>query len=515
MRRNRAGFALVITILICCITAHFLSTVYAQYREKISPTLEKAIGLYKHENFDEALILLKQARDEEPASTLAAYYMGLTYKQMQDYRSAIPALRDAVTYSPKIKGALIELIDCLYQTGDLEQAGQWIAEAEREDVRPAQTAFLKGLVLMKLEKPSDAIEAFEKAKRLDPSMEQACAYQIGVAHLKNREYAQANDVFRQVIITNPNSTMANYANEYVNAIGKAPEMQKPWRIEAGIAWEYDSNVVLLPDTDSAAVGISDKGDSREVTTALAEYNYRPNDKFGIRGQYSFYWAKQNNLGFYDTVSQSFILQPTAYTPDSMLSIPVGFNLVNVNDKAYLATPSCAVSYNTMFRPWIMGQALALYRYKNYFWAPWIPDENRNSNELAGSYGWYLFFDKNRGFFNVRYTLNNEWTAGQDWAYVGNRATAALLIPSTAILPKFDRMNLTVSADAFFQNFHHTNVVYDIQRRDQVYTLSALASYKIYKDSEIVLQYTCVKDNSNISVYEYTRNIYHAGVNIKF
>lgn len=506
-----AGFVAII----CYLAVQFFSPGYAQGQGKASSALERSIGQYKHENYDEALALLKKAREEEPASGLAAYYMGLTYKRMQDYPRAIAALRDAATYRPVIKGALIELVDCLYRTGRLGEAKRWIADAERAGVRPAQTAFLKGLVCLAEGKPAEAIESFGKAKRIDPSMGQACDYRIGVAHLKNRAYAQAGDVFRQVIIANPNSTMANYANEYVGAIGKARQARKPWRIEAGVAWEYDTNVVLMPGEDTLAIGVSNKGDSREVTTALAEYDYRPNDGFGVRGQYSFYWAKQNDLGFYDTVSNAFMLQPAAYTPESTLSLPVGFNLVQVNDKAYLASPSGAVAYNTMFRPWIMGQASVLYRYRDYFWRPSIPDENRDSSELSGGYGWYIFFDKNRGFFNLRYTLNNEWTAGQDWAYLGNRASAALLIPSTILLPKFDRMNLTVSADAYFQNFHNTNVVYDVRRRDQVYTISALASYKVYKDSEIVLQYTRVQDDSNITVYNYDRNIYHVGVNFKF
>lgn len=483
--------------------------------EKQDPLLTKAIGQYKHENYEEALVTLKKFRDEHPESTIAAYYMGLTYKQMQDYTNAIAALRDAVTYEPKIKGALVELIDCLGQVNDLDAARKWIDEAERENVRPAQVAFLKGLILIKDEKTEDAIEAFKRAETLDPAMKQACDYQIGMAELKLKRYSEARDVLQQVIVADPRSNMANFANEYVNAIAAQSEAQKPLKLQAGIAWEYDTNVVLMPDDDGAAQGISDQADSREVTTAQGEYTVKPNDRFDLKGQYNFYWAKQNHIGFYDTVSNTFILQPTVYFDKSILTFPCGYSHMLVNDKAYLSQPVASGMYNFMVGKNNMGQLHLRYFYKDYLWAPSTPAENRDSNDLGGSFAWYYFFDKNRGFVNGRYTLNQEFTKGSNWEYVGNRATAAVLLPSSMIFPKFDKMNLTVSGDALFQNYLNSNTIYNVVRRDQVYTISALASYKFYKDSEIRLQYTHTQDITNISVYDYSRTIYSAGVNVKF
>lgn len=509
MKTFRKFSVLLISVLF------LIQAVIAYSQEKQDPLLVKAIGQYKHENYEEALATLKELRNREPASTIAAYYAGLTYKQMQDYKNAIAAFRDAVTYEPKIKGALVELIDCLGQTGDIELARKWIDEAERENVRPAQVAFLKGLILMKDGKAEDAVEAFNRAELLDPSMKQAADYQIGIADIKLKRYGDAKSILQQVIVADPGSNMSNYANEYINAISSAAEAQKPLKIQAGLAWEYDTNVVLMPDQDSVAVAIADQADSREVTTAQAEYTVRPNDMIDMKGQYSFYWAKQNNLGFYDTVSNTFILQPTIYFEKSLLTFPCGYAHMLVNDKAYLSQPIASAMYNFMAGKNNMGQIHMRYFNKDFLWTPSSPDENRDSNDLGGSFGWYYFFDKNRGFINARYGLNKEETKGNNWDYVGNRATVALLLPSSMILPTFDKANLTISGDALFENFLNTNSIYFVQRRDQVYTVSALAAYKFYKDSEIRLQYTYVRDNSNISVYMYTRMIYSAGVNVKF
>ena len=106
--------------------------------------LEKGIWHYKHENYEEAVKLLKGARSKDPDSSLAAYYLGITYKHLQDYKKARPNLEAAVKLKPPIKGALIELIDLLYKLGETKEAKKWINVAEKEDIRPAQIAFLKG-----------------------------------------------------------------------------------------------------------------------------------------------------------------------------------------------------------------------------------------------------------------------------------------------------------------------------------------------------------------------------------
>ena len=143
------------------------------------------------------------------------------------------------------------------------------------------------------------------------------------------------------------------------------------------------------------------------------------------------------------------------------------------------------------------------------WAPTIEDEDRTGSDFAGGLGWYFFYAKNKGFLNLRYGANRDWTEGANWNYIGNRVTA------TALIPLLDKLNWTVSGDMFLQNFTRTNSVSAVYRKDQVYTISTLLAYKFYKDSEIQLQYTFVRDSSNISVYDYNRNIFSVGAEIKF
>ena len=71
--------------------------------------LKDGIEQYKGENYEEAAEILIKARKQDPKSSPAAFFLGLTYKQMMDYPKALKNFRDAVTLTPKI--AVFPLFD--------------------------------------------------------------------------------------------------------------------------------------------------------------------------------------------------------------------------------------------------------------------------------------------------------------------------------------------------------------------------------------------------------------------
>lgn len=508
----KPAFIKTTAIIFILVLAFVLSASYVCSEEtKLKPVnaLERGIGQYKHENYDEALVSLKKAREESPTSSLAAYYLGLTCKQLQQYEEALPNLKDATRLHPKIAGALIELIDCYYQLNRLEEAKDLITEAELEGIRPAQVAFLKGLILAKDNRDKEAIESFDKAKELDKSMAQACDYQTGLVLLKTNKLADAEKALTRVMLADPRSNMANFANEYVDVLNRKKEADKPLKINAGFAWQYDDNVVLMPDDSSAVTNVSDQGDSREVVTTSVEYNQKFSDRFGVRGLYSFYFAKQNRLHFYDTMTNSFIGQPTIYLDNGLLTFPSGYIYTRVNDSGYLSQATVNSQYNFTVGSSNMGQLFMRYNAKDYLWTPVIQDENRDGNSFGGGCGWYYFYAKSKGFINTRYSIDKEATHGCNWDSLDNRVAV------TALVPLLDKLNVTVTGDFFAQNFSNSHSVFHAKRKDKTYTLSTLVAYKFYKDWEVQLQYTHIHADSNISVYEYKRNIYSVGVNLRF
>jgi len=473
--------------------------------------LERAMWYYQHENFEEALVLFKELRQEEPNSSNIAYYLGVTYKQLQDYPAARPHLEAATALQPPAKNALPELIDLLYQMDKTEEAKERIAQAERESVTPAQTAFFKGLISLKEGKDADAaIASFEQAEKLDESLAGAVKYYKAMAYMQSKNYAAAKSAFREIVVKEPTADLAMFANEYIDAISRSEKATKPFRGNINYALQYDDNVILKPGDENLSVGIGNEEDWRQTVSAQAELNAKPTDLFGIRGGYSFYGAKQFDLGFYDTVSHDFYAHPTVYLKKATVAFPIHYNWVSVNDKDYIETLGFSNMDNLMLGRDQMLQGGFQYNVKDYKWAVTTPNENRDAREYAGSAGWFYFFGrKQEGFFNLRYAMNYEDTKGSNWTYFGNRVTAS------AVIPVIKKVKYSFVGDYFHQHFMKTNTVYEKKRYDDVFTASNLLAFEIIKDMELQLSYTYVTDYASIGVYKYDRNMYSAGVKYEF
>lgn len=474
-----------------------------------SSALDQGISFYRQENFDEALPVLQKARKEDPSSSLAAYYLGITYKQLQDYEAAKGHLVDAVTLTPKIKEAMVELIDVLYQRGELKEADKYIGIAEKEDIKPAQVAFLKGLVLMKEDKNLDAIDAFKKAKELDSSLTSAADYQTGLAYLKEKKFKEAQGVFKEVIVLDPNSNLSDFSEEYMNAIKRKEAIEKPLRLTFGAYGEYDTNVVLKPSDTTVAADVTDQADWREVYTFVGEYRQKVTDRFSITPQYSFYRAHQNDIGILNVTSHTVTVIPNYNLDKGTVGLPVGFNYTDVGESKYLTTVSASPTLNYMVGGAEMAQFVFRYQKNDFARTPVIPDENRDSNFFAGGAGLYHFFADNTGFVGIRYELNKDYTKGANWKYLGNRFDATILYPF------LKRFKAAISGEAFLQDFDNTNTVFGVKRRDNVYTASGFLAYNFWKEAELQFRYTFVKDNSNIALYDYNRHVYSLGLQYRY
>jgi len=473
--------------------------------------LEQGIWLYTHENYEEALALFKKLREKNPQSPMVAYYLGITYKQLQDFTNAKPNLEAALTLEPRVMNALPELIGILYQSDQIEEAKKWLDVAQREGMNPAQTAFFKGLVLLREGKnPEEAKRSFEEAGKLDDSLAETTKYFEAFCYLQSKKLSEAKDVFQELIRRQPTSDLAYFANEYVEAISKKEEAEKPFRASVGYAWQYDTNVILAPDDAALTAGISNKGDWRQATTFDSEYRFKYEDKLSVTPGYSFYWAKQSDLGFYDMISHDISLQSACNFKDASVAFPVHFNHVTVNDKAYLGLVGIGNVNNVAIGRNQMIQSTFQYNRKTYMWPVGVPDDNRDSNEALLSLAWFYFFGKNQeAFANMRYAFNNDYTKGSNWIYSGNRLSLTSSVPLTKMV------RLTTAMDYFIQDYWKTNSVYNKDRFDNILTLSSLLAIKVVKDVELQLQYVFVDNASSIGIFKYKRQVYNVGMKYSF
>jgi len=496
-------------ILAVCFLVFFQNNLSAQ-QALDDETLKKGIYLFRQENYDEALEIFKEEVKQQPESSLAAYYLGLTYKRTENYIAAKKYLKASLELTPKIKGALIELIDLLYRLNEFDAAKKWIKIAEEEGVRPAQAKFLKGLTLQKNGEYEEAVGAFEEAKDLDERLALSANYQVGVCFLRMKRYRDARDIFEDIFEVVPYSDVGAYANRYVDALERKLEKERPFHFGASFAFEYDSNVLLQPTDTALLVAVTDKDDTREVYGVWGDYTCRTEDNFlSLKAGYGLRISKQNELGNYDYMGNNVLVQGNVAFDKVLVTFPLTYNHTTVAGKNYLSSLSVGNINNFMIAKDQMVQMGLMYIRDDYLRRPALSAENRSGNEVMAMVSWFHFFANNEGFVNLRYLFNKDWTKGSNWDFYGNKIGASVLYPV------WDKIKLSVNGEIFFQDFNNTNTIYVRKRRDRVLTAGAFLSYEFLKNIELQFRYTYINEYSNLVIYKYNRFIASTGIQCRF
>jgi len=505
MKKIRA-ILLDLIFIISSLNVIGLPEVFSAVDEKV----KEGIAEFRHENYEEALEIFSEVRKSDSSNSLAAYYAGLCHKRMENYVAAEKDLKVSLTMSPKIKGALIELIDVLYRLDEIEEAKKWIQVAEEEGVRPAQATFLKGLTLLKDENYDAAIESFQNAKELDDVLAPSADYQMGIAYLRKRNFGRAKAMFSQIVDNESGKDISLYAQKYLYEIGKQMERDRPWNLALRFAFEYDTNVTLTPDNFEFATPISEQSDLREVYDVRTDYTLSSEDRAkAVTAGYSFRFSKQHDEGRYDYLTNSFSLQPKFAVGDKVLvTFPVNYTHNIVNSKNYLSAVTAGNVNNIRVSENHMAKVGVLYNYDDYLRPPY-GTESRTGNELTTLTGWYWFFPEKKGFANATYYFNKDWTHGTNWEYWGNRFDLGLWIPF------WKKFEASLNSQFYFKNYENSHTFFSDKRDDQSYSLSTSLSYELLKGAKLQFQYTYISNNSNLALYDYSRNVFSWGVQYQF
>lgn len=475
-------------------------------------TLQKGIFLYKDESYEEAIEALSKARQEDPKSSIAAFFLGLAYKQTMDFENAVKHFRDAVTLAPKIKEALLELIDVSLQLNNLPEAEKWISVAEEQGFLPARIAFLKGQLLSKEGKNMEAVESFEIAKLIDPSLSQAADVQIALAYLKERKLEKARERFQSAMVYDPQSDLAGFARQYQDMVAKRIFLERPLRFTLGLISQYDTNMLCKwTDESYSWTGGEEKS---WVGNSSFRASYIPifNSPWLFNAQYGLMSSlHQKNTHTHDTIANSIAMTP-GYN-FGMFSINLSIN----GSYIYLRQPDYkkymeSAGYGPLFRAALsQNHMLELFvgnTWNEYLNGPLTPEEDRDSKDLNAYISWVWIFLQD-AFFNLRYEYIEQDTDGIYWDNNGHKLSMNMIIPL------MDRLKFQVNGQTFRQEYQNRHTVFNVTREDDIHTYSGGFTLDLFENATIIAQYTRTRADSNIWAYDYEKDVYSLGVEYRF
>ena len=484
--------------------------------------LMQGIDQYRQENYEEAVDILQKARKEDPRSTRAAFFLGLAYKQVMDYPKAVENLRDAVTLAPRIKEALVELVDVLYRIpgkAALDEAKKWIKIAETERIFPAKIAFLKGMLLQREGKNREAIRAFEQSKSLDPAYAQSAEFQIAQCYVRERDLKKAKERFAAAIRYNPQTDLAGFARQYEDLVARRIHLERPFRFTVGMFGQYDTNLVLEPSND--ALSAPGTHDASGVLNSSFRVDYMPMLKspWLFNAQYTFQSSlHRRNVHTHDSYGNSIAVYPGYDFGNFALNLAASYSLIMVRNpsyKDYVQNLNIGPLFRKTFHKNHMIDIFVGWDRNAYLPPVLDPDDDRDSNGLDAYISWIWLFRKD-ALFNLRYEYNNVNTDGKWWDYEGHAFSANLTLP---LIP---RVKLQLSGEAVFNDYDNKRpdllpdgTVVSTERDDHIYTGTIGITWEFFKGTTLVAQYSRTRADSNIGIYDYDRDLYTAGLEYRF
>jgi hypothetical protein len=152
-----------------------------------------------------------------------------------------------------------------------------------------------------------------------------------------------------------------------------------------------------------------------------------------------------------------------------------------------------------------------YVKKNFFSETLDPNEDQRATGMDSYASWMWLF-KSGAIFNLKYGFITENAQGNNWTNQGHRFTVNSIIP----LPW--RLKLQAGGEFFLQDYANESSIPAFNketRRDKTYTGMAGLTWDFNKNLSLMLQYTGIRANSNIFVYDFDRNIYSVGAELRF
>lgn len=472
--------------------------------------LKAGIADFEDENYEEALDSLLKAYGEEP-SAFAAYYLGRTYKKMLRHKEARKYLEESIVKYPPLADAYAELGEVLYSLRLYPEAAAALTKASEQGVKPAYTAYFKGLVFLKSDKPDEAIAQFEKARELNSSYAQKAAYSTGLAYLVKRKMVDAHRFFEEAVRIDPDSDTAVYARRAVERLDRGGAGRgggKSMKYTLGYSVHYDDNVLLKPLQDIPGVDISGEGDVGHVLSFKAAYDSMSN----LRASYYFYQSLHHDLNYLNVQVHSASLTPYLTIGKGEASLTAGYDHIFLETNGYLQVFHLRPSYTYNLDD-TKGLVFSLSAAKKGFLkAPANNDEDRDGVNVSAGVSWFMRYKDRRGYLSVGYAFDTENTDGVNWDYTGNKVTFNILHPLD------DRISLSLSGRYYNQKYKNTYTANGIQqgmkRSDDLYYFSPALTYRL-TDVSLRFSYSYAKSNSNIVIFDYYKNTYAVDVEYSF
>lgn len=457
---------------------------------------------------DAALALFNQAVAADPKDIRSLYYRGLGYGHAGRYEEAVVDLKVVVAANdPAIDRDHLELGYALYR---LERYDEAIVELEIA-AQPArrssgEATMLIGIVETRRGNQEAARTALAKIETMDPSRSIPARYYLGLSAWRSGDTETAIEQFTWVSTQGGDGPYAKEAASFLERIKDGGT--RPYRLYAGFALAYDSNVALAPNDDTLEdnLGISGKGDGRAVMTLGGQYLVYATPQFHMSLGYDFLQSLHFDLDEFNVQTHRVGGQAEYLLGNVTLGLATGYEYSMLDDDSLLNGGSIL--------PWLrvdegsFGRSEMYYRARgrNYVLSPY--SQVRDSwNHAIGARQFFELGERGRDII-VGYRFDtddaqridgevydyngHQFELGLDWAFDEDLSAALVYLYK-------------------LENYSKASG----NRDDDIYQVIAAVEKRVWEYLWVTGSYQYIRNDSDQGYFEYGRHITSLGVEVRY
>lgn len=402
-------------------------------------------------------------RDYEIALTKGQYAI-----ELQDFATAIDHLKKALEIRPGDQAARISLGVAYSRSGDNGRAREALEQAVRDDPAAGRAQYELALVLGKLGQG-------EESKRMMAAAAKSSDPEVSAA-----------------------------AKGYLEGTGAGEKKKFTTKLSGGL--QYDSNVILEQDSPTTP-GVKNS-DWRWVWTADLAYAFLDTGKAGAEVGYRFYKSIHDELKDYN------VQQHTGRVAGRYeLSKTVGAGLEYDFVYASLRGEHYSTAHRFVFRlPMKLAQESltephVAYESKRFFDTPVFKGlTGKNGTNTAAGVSHTVMLGK-KAAISFDYTYDADSADAAYWSYTGNKGTVNALA-------EWDSYKFFGALSYYDRKYDALAPGAPEKRHDGAQEYSIGISRKAGKHATVTMADQHTINDSNLAVYQYTRNVVSLMVEIR-
>jgi len=240
----------------------------------------------------------------------AHYGRGLSRLCLGEFDGAAQDLQIAATTWPDRLDVALELGAALTSAGAYREAESWLRRAQPDARFDGPASLLLGLGQLRLGDLDAARREFLRAASRSESVAPQAEYYAGVAEFRSGRLSEARSHFERVDTIAPGTSLSREAATFLGEI--AQRRRERYRLFGGLAFEYDSNVILAP-LEPLTRG-EQQADGRFVLRAGGVVTPIREPRVRVDLGYSFFQSLHFELGDFNLQAHEPFVDVTTVTP---------------------------------------------------------------------------------------------------------------------------------------------------------------------------------------------------------